>query len=350
MVELKYVQRRKRKKIIAIATAASAMGLAVLAVVSFLGRFVGQFTVALDTGSVQLALSEDKAFTKETSYLRINDLPKFSQTNYAGIRSDAGFTKRPETVKVNPDDTLDSLADSVLDSTTYGYLMGGEPDMIKPETLDYFKYTFYVKNVGTVTADYQFSVNVLNSSSADDDADKFLLDSLRVRVFENSEDDSHESRLFARQTDVYSDAPTTGIASIVKEEPSPDLTIETYTITYSDQSTAQFTVKYDSKGRSSIEGISSKDGFKPDVIVGDNGHWIVDGKDSGINAAGVHEEAFESNKKVVTTTTTEFKQNDIKRYTLVAWLDGDDPASVGMPPKGSTVQLGVNISAYEHQE
>ena len=44
-----------------------------------------------------------------------------------------------------------------------------------------------------------------------------------------------------------------------------------------------------------------------------------------------------------------FIRNDIRRYTIVFWLEGYDPQSRPDEehPEGATLKLGVDISAYE---
>ena len=61
MYELEYVRKRKRKIRAAIIGGISAIGVSVLVIVAFLGRFVGTFTVTVDNGEVKLALSETSA-------------------------------------------------------------------------------------------------------------------------------------------------------------------------------------------------------------------------------------------------------------------------------------------------
>ena len=45
-----------------------------------------------------------------------------------------------------------------------------------------------------------------------------------------------------------------------------------------------------------------------------------------------------------------FAKNDVKRYTLVVWLVVEDPDTDNSdePPEGATLNLGVDIAAYEN--
>ena len=42
-------------------------------------------------------------------------------------------------------------------------------------------------------------------------------------------------------------------------------------------------------------------------------------------------------------------QGDINRYTIVYWLEGEDPESFGMAPLKAQIKLGIEINATEMQ-
>lgn len=275
MVELKYVQKRKRKRRVAIISTASAMGLTVLGIVAFLGRFVGTFTVTMNTGSVELALATKQDFSDQTSFLRVDSLKSFHETTYESIQLDAykkacyleGQTE-VEDIPVLSEEQAEK-ANSALDSSSYDYLMGANygSDGMTVTSMTYFKYTFYVKNVGEKTADYDFSVNILGNAKSTDGSERYLLDTIRVRLFEN-EGDSHNSQVYAYQTD--------------------------------------------------------------------NPH---------------DDKAFASSEEVVTLDRTcNFVAGEVKRYTIVTWLEGDDPSATGAAPVGATIKLGIQVNAYETEE
>ena len=73
-----------------------------------------------------------------------------------------------------------------------------------------------------------------------------------------------------------------GIVSIVKtrSEGLQDI----YTITYSDNSTTTFTV---TNGKDGIQGIKGNDGHTPEITIGANGNWFIDGEDSNFKARGI---------------------------------------------------------------
>lgn len=67
------------------------------------------------------------------------------------------------------------------------------------------------------------------------------------------------------------------------EKTSSDGLVDTYTITYSDNSTSTFTV---TNGEDGIQGEKGEDGHTPVITIGENGNWYVDGTDTGIKAKG----------------------------------------------------------------
>lgn len=73
-----------------------------------------------------------------------------------------------------------------------------------------------------------------------------------------------------------------GIVSIVKTR-SKGLQ-DIYTITYSDNSTTTFTV---TNGKDGIQGIKGNDGHTPEITIGANGNWFIDGEDSNFKARGI---------------------------------------------------------------
>ena len=60
--------------------------------------------------------------------------------------------------------------------------------------------------------------------------------------------------------------------------------VDTYTITYSDGTTSTFTVNNGKDGKDGVDGIDGKDGETPEVTVGENGNWFVNGEDTGKKA------------------------------------------------------------------
>ena len=273
--DLGYVKKRKRKKVVAILTALAAMGVGVFVLVSFLGRFVGTFTVALDTGSVKLSLSEKSSFDNSTSYIKIDALPAFDLCS---------FTSLPAADEVDNENT--------------SYLYGTTKDSKGNSSMKYFKYTFFVRNTGNIAADYDLNVNLTkNVPSADG---RYLDTLLRVLVYENdASSNEHSYTVYARAS----------------ETPNQTYGFEEGETTFKEY------ISYDRPDKAEAHG-DQFPGFA---------------------------EMFKSDNVIATLPVRNFQQGDSKRYTLVAWLEGEDQQAKGNPPEGGNLKLGVTINAYENQ-
>lgn len=273
MIELGYVKKRKRKKLIGILAAVSTAGMGTLVLVSFLGRFVGTFTVSLNTGNVKLSLSEKSSFNSSSSFLRINGLVPYGQTTY---------TKLPD--------------DAIIDSEDSTYLLGAhyEADGETLKSLDFFKYTFYVKNSGTVSAEYNLRIKISENKTSTDGR---KLDSLlRVMLYEN---------------DAYGNEHNHTVYAKASESPNED-----------EEGNPVFN-EYISMNKEQAQ-------------------------KAGVEFPGFAE-MFESSSVVATIPVKYFDQNNMKRYTIVTWLEGYDPQADGEAPEGANLQLGVEINAYENK-
>lgn len=275
MYELEYVKKRKRRKFVAIGAGVASVVVSTFAIVAFLGRFVGTFTVSLDTGDVELALSDSSSFKKQSSFLRIDSLPTFQETTYLNLPSD-----------------------NVLDNEEQGYLSGAnyEDDNKTITSLNYFKYTFYVKNVGSKTARYDMKVKITDNKS--DKEGVSLDDTIRVMLYET--DVKYEERIrktvYAKRAAIHRNTEDGGVNY---QEP--------ISIT-EDMATAN-------------------------------------------NPFPGYAEIFESANVIATIPVSKFAKDDIRRYTLVAWLEGEDLQSSheSSAPKDAKLKLGVEINAYENK-
>lgn len=79
-----------------------------------------------------------------------------------------------------------------------------------------------------------------------------------------------------------------GISIVSIEKTSTDGLIDTYTITYSDNSTSTFSVVNGKDGEQGIQGEPGEDGKTPDIEIGENGNWVIDGFDTGVKAEGLN--------------------------------------------------------------
>ncbi len=303
--ELGYVKKRKRKKVVAVLTAFASLGVGAFVLVSFLGRFVGTFTVSLDAGSAKLSLSEQQSFDNSTSYIKIDSLPPFDLYSFPNLGGA-----------------------EVVDNEETSYMM--EPGVNRHTdgniSMNYFKYTFFIKNTGNVTVDYDLKVNLTkNVPSADG---RYLDTLLRVMVYENEASSSeHSYHVYAKKSE------------------TPNLTygLEEGEVTYKEYLSYDGSWEEDFGQRNSA-GALIRDEVTGKVIMNDESlQKFLDKKFTGFA------EMFESDSVIATLPMRNMQKDEAIRYTLVAWLEGEDQQAKGEPPEGGNLKLGVTINAYENQ-
>ena len=278
MYDLTYVKKRRRKKIAALVSLFTAVGITSLVIISFLGRTVGTFSVSLKNSDVKLSLYKTLDFeaSKPTSYLFVDEVPGFRETSFVNL----------------PDA-------EILDNEETPYNYGEWKDETgRVDSVEYLKYTFYVTNSGLSIAQYNFNIKITDRSK-ETDGSRILDDTLRVMVFENNPaDNSHDYRVFAKQAAEKN---------------------------------------YDKDGNETMcEFVSTVPVLKPydDYPREDDEHPLA--------------ETFVSSSVVAQYKVSNFAHGDVKRYTIVMWLEGEDPQSDNDKgaPAGATIKLGVDISAY----
>ena len=282
MYDLQYVKKRRRRKIAALVAAFSSIAVTFFIVTSFLGRTLGTFTVSLNNSEVNLALCEEKDSNKNSTYLRVNANSRYVEHSYEdfqGVLETLDDEKVPSTV-------------GEFDIPTY------ENGVMKNETgLEFFKYTFYVKNIGNKVAAYDLKINISDRTRAKDASGRSLDDTLRVMVFENDgKSDNHDYLIYAKRSLINNydiDGNETDREFIFTDDRLPNRETENYR--------------------------------------------LVD-------------KNFQDIDVVAEYKVNNFVRNDIMRYTIVFWLEGADPQSDPNEsyPEGATLKLGVDISAYEN--
>ena len=283
MYDLEFVRKRRRRRIAAFVSLVSAIGITSLVIVSYLGRRAGSFTVSLANTTVKLALSQDKSFTDSTSHLLVDITDPFEEYTFSNIEA-KDFT----------------LIDS--DKTPYDY--GKSESEVSGQlvkTLSFFKYTFFVKNVGAKPAEFHTRMLISQKSWSLDNEARYLDDTLRVMIFENrvidGEEEKHDYKIYAKSSYEY---------NFDKD---------------GNKTSREFISVYD------------KNTNKEDA---EGKYRLVDAE---FNGSTVAESAVEN-----------FMSNDLVRYTMVMWLEGADPDSRNdkEPPKGASLKLAVEITAKEN--
>ena len=287
MYDLQYVRKRRRRRIAALVSMFASIGITALIIISFLGRTVGTFTVAIKNTSVQLALSEEESFKHRTSYLRIDNIPSsYYEYSYKWF---------------------DRVGLSNVDDEANDYFFGMSGD---GEAMYFLKYTFYVKNVGTTTAQYNMYINLEDSTKSVDG--KTLDDSLRIMLFENDPTDpanAHDYEVYAKDVanyryDVYDKEGNATKRAFIADAPEP-VPVDTTNTRY--------------------------------AIYEDDEHPLAT--------------SFRNSTAIVHRTVSDFEKNDIMRYTVVYWLEGEasypeyDENGNFKEPKGAKIKLSIDITA-----
>lgn len=272
MVDLTYVKKRRRRKVTAIVTGVTGVLLIPFLILSFIGREIGHFNVALKNSKVALALSVDEELKDTTTLISLKDIPA-----YAVYSNDA----------INRYYT-DEMIDTVSSNDQIGKRVN--PNTNETSALYFFKYTFYVTNVGEMNACYDLKLSITDNKRPSN-VNYSLDDILRVRWYENDKDSTaHNYVTYAKKslTPHFNDGDTT---------PNYDTCI----------------------GANDSNGMC-KDGYATQ---------------------------FEDDTVILSENINHFKVKDTKRYTLLMWLEGNDPEAFGTTPDETYLKLAINIEAYE---
>ena len=276
MYDLSYVKKRRRKKIAALVSLFTAVGITSLVIISFLGRTVGTFSVKLTNSDVKLSLSEKSSFKDATSYLHLDTIPTLRETSYVNL-PDADFLDNEDTPVLNDEAII-------------------RDEKGKLESIYFVKYTFFIRNVGNSIARYNLSINITDSQKSNDGTNRYVDDTLRIMVYENdaTQAGAHDFKVFAKESDQYN---------------------------------------YDKDGNRTMREF---------VATVPQDHKEADKYPLA--------DSFISSSVACKYEVGNFAKNDVKRYTLVVWLEGEDPDTDNSdePPEGATLKLGVDIAAYEN--
>jgi len=272
MVKLDYVRRIKTRKRAAIISAIGAVVTSVFVITSFLGQRTGSFTVTIQNSDVQLTMSTNSSFAEETTFMRVDDLSKMNLYCFHDFANDQG-----------------NIDFSQIDNENNSYKMGAvfNDSTGEVKSYDFFKYTYFIKNIGLNSARYDFNINII-SNTGDSKTQRQIDDYMRCCVIENG-----EYRVFAKRSN---DA------------------------THYDTS--------DPNNKSSLEYICCSPSYPQ-------------------KSYGLAEE-FKNDSVVCTYTNRILNPGEYIRYTLLFWLEGDDDEASGTASKEVKLRLGVKIEAYEN--
>ena len=294
MYDLILVRRRRRRKVAAIVSFVCSIGITALIIISFLGQYTGTFTISLVSSSVKLSLSDEESFVNPTSYLRIDKLNLFEEYTY-------DYIKEIDLDKENKEVPFDTGEHEVVIRDKDGNKKSSR------KYLSYFKYTFYLGNLGSKVASYDMKINLVECTQSTDGTGRTLDDTLRVMVYENDVNDA--DNLGEHNVAVY--------AKEVGNSDGTNIDLENHP--------------------TKREFISAKPYRTDEGYVEDEAHPLAI--------------SFEDEKTIKTYNRTDFYAGQIRRYTIVSWLEGQDRDSTGKKgaPVNATLKLGVEITAYENE-
>lgn len=191
------------------------------------------------------------------------------------------------TNKVIEDQGYENIDNEYNPWTTYGAKKDDEGNIVG---MKYFQYTFFVKNTGMITARYEFTMTISDITNPKNPANHDLGDILRVRVFENNgyDESAHESRVFAKTSRQINEGTN---QEYVSTEPN-------------------------SRGYAGL--------------------------------AEEFEDVTSTGGIIMKSEVKNFQSEAMIRYTVVYWLEGNDPECKDVTPEGCSIRLGVNIKAYEN--
>lgn len=175
MVNLAYIRKRRARRIITAVALGCAATAIVIGAIALLGQRASPFTVKLSNAGANLSLftKEDAANSDGSVYLVADQVPEYTPISEANVN-----------------DVLD-----IDNERTFSAFNLDEKD--EPNATRYFKYTFYVKNVGTSAADYDLRLSMTNATVQATNV--YSIDSiLRVRFYENRNLSEHKCVTYAK--------------------------------------------------------------------------------------------------------------------------------------------------------
>ena len=187
------------------------------------------------------------------------------------------------------DDYLDNELTTYNDARALGF-----DDKGNAECIYYLKYTFYVKNSGNTPAKYNLTLNLTDRTKSIDGTERMIDDTLRVMVYENTPGEARKApRIYAKE------------AAGNNYLKNGDITRREFVC-----------------------------------------HNSIGGYESDEYPLA---ETFKSPDVICEYDVANFTKDSIKRYTIVMWLEGEDPQSntSDEPPEEAKLKLGVEIKAYE---
>jgi hypothetical protein len=171
---------------------------------------------------------------------------------------------------------------------------------------NYLAYTFYIKNTSTEKVSYNVSVNIDDYRSPYNQAVS-LIAILRLRVYENLE---------------ISDTINHNMTTYGKSSSTPFV---------KDDGTTEY-----------------RDPISLCSVLADGTKILPTDISGNMKAENVGwAEPFVSNNIACSRQYSDLAKNGIVRYTVVMWLEGNDPDCIGQEPQGSSVTFSMHFTAIQ---
>jgi hypothetical protein len=295
-----YVKRKRKKRIAWIFTVTGFIGCTIIAVMAFLGKQSGQFTIQLGTGKTQLTMSTNPTFGGGSGSSDASGSGNAGTTYLAATGLDSSTVN---TAGALPNDDLIDNSD------------GGSHNRSDPATGTYFAYTFFLKNDSTDFVSYSVSMSIDDYKNPENEATS-LLDIMRVRLYENLHTSStsytHAETTYAMQSTIeWKMADGSLIEGAEKTQKEPIARYGT------DKVTIDGLADFSANDREENKGFA--DPFASNVLVFDRMH-------------------------------TNLPIGAIVRYTVVMWLEGYDVNCKGHQPKNASITLSMHFNVLSTEK
>lgn len=168
MVDLTYLRRKRVRKTVALVGSISAACAIVIGAVAALGQYASPLTIKTTNSNASVGLKKEINATETKSFLVADNAPAYTEYTDALIQDHEKIDSEISKSALSGDGT----------STLY------------------YKYTFYVTNIGDNDADYEVLLSINRNESNTKEFD--LTDTLRVRFYENKDLSQHNYKTYAK--------------------------------------------------------------------------------------------------------------------------------------------------------
>ena len=181
---------------------------------------------------------------------------------------------------------IKALGDDVIDSEENSYSLGVRTNANGKSFTEFLKYTFFIKNVGMDPAIYDLSLQIKDVVATANG--QTLEDSFRVMIYDNGVPDVYAKRLQVPRIDENGEPDYRAPVSVNEADASEDFPFEGYA------------------------------------------------------------KMFKSSTEVMSQKAQSIEPNEVRKYTVVTWLEGFQSSGDAATLEGASIKLGVEINAYEN--